>query len=515
MNVLYLSIYTLFIIMIVLIGLYHHYYTKCNATKDNKNAFEISSDIKETFENDDPYIHGASPVISPNNYNNSEWLSQSVSSNNPDIQDIPIDHKLTLTKSLDNPFKAYNLGIIDYKKMTTPIISSKDELDKFGDFNNIGLSQSKLYSYNKNTWKNIANKININKNIKVSYIKSKINAINKINKEFLKEFNNNQYLIADKELVMKNSIHEYMIYGYKIEKVLSDNKKPPQFRYQIILNLIKRESYYNPVIFIDALYDKNSDKVYFYKVDFIGQFNTSKTLLQKGYNKNSYEEYDLLSPIYKSNMDIINDIDTIIKDKETYNKDQKLTSQYACFNTSPKIMDDEYGLYKNYSVLKEYTLLNYHDKQDCEKKYNMLGKPKKSGVWDRPCEEDEDCPFYKSNKNYDNNFGRCDKSTGECKLPLNMVNIGYHYYYEEKDYEPLCYNCNSNTWLPNTNLGKCCEKQKNKDKYPFLNGPDYAFKHDFQERTNNYLKKNCYLKSEGKKKVNNNIICKQGSYDMF
>ena len=30
------------------------------------------------------------------------------SKNNPHFQDIPIDHKLTLTKSLDNPFKAYN-----------------------------------------------------------------------------------------------------------------------------------------------------------------------------------------------------------------------------------------------------------------------------------------------------------------------------------------------------------------------------------------------------------------------
>ena len=85
MNILHLCIYILFIIMIALFSVYHHYYTKCNVTKDNKNVFEISSDIKETFENDDPYIHGASPVISPNNYN-SEWLSQSVSYNNPYIQ---------------------------------------------------------------------------------------------------------------------------------------------------------------------------------------------------------------------------------------------------------------------------------------------------------------------------------------------------------------------------------------------------------------------------------------------
>jgi len=97
-----------------------------------------------------------------------------------------------------------------------------------------------------------------------------------------------------------------------------------------------------------------------------------------------------------------------------------------------------------------------------------------------------------------------------------MVSIGYHYFYPEKEFEPLCYNCNSDEWMPSTNLNKCCEEQKNKDKYPFLKGnPDYAFKHDFQERTNSYLQNNCYLKSEGKTKVNNNIICKKGSYDMY
>ena len=56
MNILHLCIYILFIIMIALFSVYHHYYTKCNVTKIIK-CVEISSDIK-TFENDDPYIHG-------------------------------------------------------------------------------------------------------------------------------------------------------------------------------------------------------------------------------------------------------------------------------------------------------------------------------------------------------------------------------------------------------------------------------------------------------------------------
>ena len=30
----------------------------------------------------------------------------------------------------------------------------------------------------------------------------------------------------------------------------------------------------------------------------------------------------------------------------------------------------------------------------------------------------------------------------------------------------------------------CCEQQKDKKLYPYLNGPDYAFENDFEERIN-------------------------------
>ena len=511
MNILRNVIFILFPIMILLGIIYICMYNKCNKTKTP--LFETPLQIKEAYTNEDPYLYGTHPNVGGTKYNN-PWIKLPVSNGNPYIQDVPIDHKLTLTKSLDNPFKAYNLGIIDYKKMTTPILSSKEDLYKFGKFNSIGLSPSCLHQDNKKTSKNIANEININKNIKVPYVKSQVDAVNKINKAFLKEFNNNQVLIATKELVMKNSLHEYMIYGYKVENVLSNNLLPPSHRFQIKLNLIKRESYYNPVIFVDGLYDKKSNKVYFYTVDFIGQFDTSTSLMVEG--SGSSEKYKIIPANYEKADKIINSIDTIIKDRDTYLEGQKLTSQYACFNTDPGVMLSNKALYKDGKPLKEFTMLNYFDKQDCEKKYDIIGKPKKTGVWDRPCKKNEDCPYYKSNKNYRNNYGGCDKSSGKCLLPLNMVSIGYHYFYPEKEFEPLCYNCNSDEWMPSTNLNKCCEEQKNKNKYPFLKGnPDYAFKHDFQERTNSYLQNNCYLKSEGKTKVNNNIICKKGSYDMY
>ena len=38
----------------------------------------------------------------------------------------------------------------------------------------------------------------------------------------------------------------------------------------------------------------------------------------------------------------------------------------------------------------------------------------------------------------------------------------------------------------------CCDDQKDKKLYPYLNGPDYAFENDFQDRIN---KKDIFLKN--------------------
>lgn len=101
------------------------------------------------------------------------------------------------------------------------------------------------------------------------------------------------------------------------------------------------------------------------------------------------------------------------------------------------------------------------------------------GVWDYPPQDDVECPFYGANQNYPNTFG---KTTGEkCQLPRNMQIIGNrNYSYDPKD-TPLCYNCKNKTIGQGT-LGYCCEEQNNKQLYPMLLSPDYAFVGDDQQR---------------------------------
>ena len=158
-----------------------------------------------------------------------------------------------------------------------------------------------------------------------------------------------------------------------------------------------------------------------------------------------------------------------------------LTENYTCFTYDPKSEDPV-----SISIFAT-------NKDDCVNKYNVIGKDKPSGVWDKICKTDKECLFYKQNKNYPNDFGRC--INGKCQLPRNMRNLGYHYYINSKVTQPLCYNCNTTSWQPITDLNFCCEKQKDKKKYPFLNGPDYAFQNDHIFRYNYNLEKNCVKKN--------------------
>lgn len=109
----------------------------------------------------------------------------------------------------------------------------------------------------------------------------------------------------------------------------------------------------------------------------------------------------------------------------------------------------------------------------CDSSYDVIGLPKrKETVWDHPCLEDTDCPFYKANKNYRNKRGGCDKD-GYCEFPIGIRRIGYRKYDDKGPYAPFCYQC----MTPED--PQCCEKQKHAWS---LVSPDYAFANDTKQR---------------------------------
>tara|TARA_B100001094_G_C18187604_1_gene804907 strand:- start:2494 stop:3762 length:1269 start_codon:yes stop_codon:yes gene_type:complete len=132
--------------------------------------------------------------------------------------------------------------------------------------------------------------------------------------------------------------------------------------------------------------------------------------------------------------------------------------------------DNEYSKYKCYGS-------DGINKYECENNYDNYGNKKEKGVWDKMCNKNEDCPFYKSNKNYKNEFGGC--INGYCQLPLNMESISPHNYKIDSNKQPFCHNYKNNNY-------DSCYLQNNKKLYPKLKSPDYAFENDNNIRSVNY-----------------------------
>lgn len=86
----------------------------------------------------------------------------------------------------------------------------------------------------------------------------------------------------------------------------------------------------------------------------------------------------------------------------------------------------------------------------------------RGGVWDRPCERNEECPFYQANRNFKNYRGGC--IDGYCEMPVGVKRASYRKW--DKNTLPVCHGC------PIENP-RCCDGQEKKD---------YAFELDWFER---------------------------------
>jgi hypothetical protein len=131
-------------------------------------------------------------------------------------------------------------------------------------------------------------------------------------------------------------------------------------------------------------------------------------------------------------------------------------------------------------------------KKECEAETDLIGNRVDPGVWDRRCVANEDCPFYKANKNYPNTFGKCNND-GYCELPKGLVKVGYRSY--EKNSLPYCYNCLDKKSGKKV-VDKCCSKQKN---------PDYMFENDVGIRYKNRKQ----LEGKGLLTITNDIYEKE------
>lgn len=429
----------------------------------------------------------------------SYWKDWPVESNSMFSDTEPIVmhlDQLVLPKERQFGNNIYKSGIIDFNKLSKLINDNIDFniFDKSTEILVDPVTNKKLnYKYeldyiyielNKKTWINRWEIYNPSVKVYFNYddIKSPIENINVLNLNFLKRCNYMQKeLLTNEELVLFGII-KFQLFKYKILdiKYLNNDINIPIYVIQISL-FREFDLYLNTFSYVGYIEDK---KIMITNVEFIGINSTDNVLLPKFSDKNEIKQ-EIINNNFSNKVIIDKDPDAIVELTKKYKESYKLKNQYACFNLNyDPLLDNDY-------------FLPYYSRETCESGVDFYGRPKNYGVYDKPCEKNEDCPFYKINKNYENDYGKC--INGKCELPLNMVNIGYRFYKTDKTKLPLCYNCNSkDDFNIVTELDTCCEKQFDTNIYPYLKSPDYAFSDDYLTRKNYFYGKYC--------KENNDII---------
>ena len=443
------------------------------------------------------------------------WYKEPLEYNNTQVQQSPVviwQNQLVLPPDKQWADNNYKKGLIDYNKIIKLINDDDKVLGVLGeeDSGKTILDRSKpLYidpqtkQYLKFryelefTYDVLNNKTYINRwqvynpsvEEKFNYddIKSPIEDINILNLEFKNRFDLRQkYTLNDSQLI-NYGIMPYQIFKYKILDILyldGDANKPV---YVIEISFFRETDLYINTFSYVGMVEK--DRIIITDAKYIGVNATDETLLAQAYNPNEITN-EIINPNFSNKETMTKDPDAIVAITKKEIDSFKLKNQWACFNLN---------------TTENVILLPYFSRETCESQFDFFGRSKNVGIYDKPCKENTDCPFYKANKNYENEFGKC-MPDGYCELPINMKPIGYRYFVSDEQSEPLCYNCDSKEFENTTLIDKCCGDQYDKKKYPFLKSPDYTFEKDELVRKNYFNSLNCVQKINGDNPYN--ISCK-------
>jgi hypothetical protein len=144
----------------------------------------------------------------------------------------------------------------------------------------------------------------------------------------------------------------------------------------------------------------------------------------------------------------------VINVKRTQTLLQKATTQKAK-SVADDQFDPRYRCYDNPDIVS---------KGLCESPFDEQGRRKsKPTYWDRPCENNKECPFYQANKTYKNYRGGC--IDGRCEMPIGIKQVAYRLY--DPTSKPMCHDCKD------VSDPFCCDEQTK---------PNYAFQLDMFER---------------------------------
>ena len=243
-------------------------------------------------------------------------------------------------------------------------------------------------------------------------------------------------------------------------------------------------------------YFYTDDELIYYKANYkehLEQFIFKMRIYRKNKFNHFIVYFDILFDNYNTKYFINNMfiLERELQDKLVFGPFLDNTKLSDKFNNNIKYEDtlEKYIKSKKKKNIYDYDR-NYCFYKDAKNKLNCISPNEYDdtvGIYDSPCVYDQDCPFYKKNSNYPNSRGGC--KNGYCEMPINIKLIGYKEYLDSV--KPFCYNCKK-TKCTGLECNMCCEEQFDKKLYPNLDGPDFAFDNDFDER----IKHSSYFESK-------------------
>jgi hypothetical protein len=455
------------------------------------------------------------------------WKEFPNESNTDFLEEIPLDRNMAYEVQPDSAKKGSTLGLMDYTSLANAINDREEDLPKTtGPFEMLlidPLTQEelpqeyalkyKLHALNKTTWIHRAKEFDPTKKNRLSYekITSPLPHVNTLNQLFLERIQKEQLDQMEPSSKILFGETPFDIYKYAITRIEYAEKKR-YIKYTIKVVIFRENDAYTPTIFYEGIADTLyalPPNHWIQKATYIGANETSNYLMLESANlRASGEKYMMLNDNYRhDDPERTQDVNKIVAERKEYLKQFDLKQAYACFNT-------DFNVYLH-PTTKSNIVLPYLSRQQCEAPFDFYGRVKPKGIFDKPCEKDEECPFFGKNKNYKGGEqrGKC-LPNGQCELPANMIPIGYHYYTPHPSQKPMCYNCDAGQWNPSSPLGTCCDKQESNRvspgsssgliaggvNYPFLNSPDYAFEGDIQDRQNHANQTRCKIVGEKEQK---------------
>jgi hypothetical protein len=365
-----------------------------------------------------------------------------------EINSINMDNIFNQQRLLNDgkQFEIYNK---DQTKIRNDFYNANIELDNHSLQNilNLFINNKKI---NTNFQKKKNYEYQYGKKLDIPFIDKKI--YEKIKKKIIDDIN--RYLLR----FISFSSRKFSIVD---DTILNYRENKEYIKIIFFINIYRKDKYQGFQVYCLSYFNKKKKEIILKTLKVSGNISSQELYLLPGYEKNSekyniysscfpYTKYDASKSYVRSaqNERILpskNQVKEIIDERKKNRIIDFLERSYNCYGSNGK------------------------DIYNCKSDKNGFGLYKPPGIWDRPCHLNDECPFYKANKNYPNRRGGCIK--GVCEMPLNVENLTWRMF--NKLTKPFCYNCKGKN-------NDCCKIQMKN--YSKILSPDYAFVGDNFER---------------------------------